>query len=234
MDTERQINSAIKALDKKDNLVTPGILQATFTDPKFLSHLVNLTHHAHLNLAEGGFSVQNINGEPVVSDLAKSPKIGSVENLENSYSTHTNMEDDSDWINTGRRSKIPKIKPNIILSIHSHPVDPYGDKISEDALAPSRRDLEAWEKSKLTTRNEYLIEGIIVKKGNTGLLLLFQEDPSKLQDTYYQAWEEHQGRNKLLELMKASGIRYGVLKLDIENKRFPEKELEQLKQLAIN
>ena len=60
---------------KEQPLVNVSILRATFTEPAVLEHLYQLIHHAHLNLSEGIFCVQNIQGQPVVSDLAKSPRM---------------------------------------------------------------------------------------------------------------------------------------------------------------
>lgn len=223
---------------KKEPLVNKDILRATFIHPTFLSHLTQLMHHAHLNLAEGIFIVQNINGQPVISDLKKSKRIGSVGDEEESLSTTTRVwevEEVMEDLRTGEitTAETDVIKPNIILEVHSHPIESSERSFPEQALRPSVPDLDLWEKLKILVRNPYLIKGIIVRKGNVGLLLLFQEDPTKPQANYYQKWNDDQGSMELLRLMRESGIRYEILRFDIKQKSFPNEELEKLKKFEV-
>ena len=223
---------------KKEPLVNKDILRATFTHPTFLSHLTQLMHHAHLNLAEGGFSVQNIDGQPVISDLKKSRRMGSFEDAKESLSTSVGVWEVVGVMENLRTGEIitaetDVIKPNIILTVHSHPDRGWKSSFPEQVLSPSETDLDLWEKIKITVKNPYLIEGIIVRKGNIGLLLLFQEDPTKPQANYYQGWDEDQGVNELLRLMRESGIRYEILRFDLKQKTFSNKELEKLKTFEV-
>lgn len=224
-----------------ESLINRDILRATFTNPKFLSHLVTMAHHANRNMSESGFSVQSVREvDPVISDLVKSPPMGSIEDRDASFSTHTNVLRDEDPFDELEKmektseseeeyveSYKKRIKPGIFLDIHSHPFDKHRGWTPEDFLMPSGQDLDVWERIKLGTKNPYLIEGILIEKGNIGLLLLYQSDPNKPQANYYQAWGGR-SRNELLQLMEDSGIRHETLTFDIKGKKFPEQELDKL------
>lgn len=186
-----------------------------------------LAHHANLNHAEGGFCVQNIDGKPIVSDMYKSQRMGSVHDRDKSYSTDTNAYQ-YDW-----KSNSEYIIENVFLTVHSHPFLRRTHGTPEEILCPSTPDLETWERIKLDSKNPQFIDGIFVKKGNKGLLLIYQDDPTQSHDTYYQAWDEGvESRNTLLRLMRESGIRYETLEFDIKSSIFPEQEMEKLKTFA--
>ncbi|MFA5933562.1 MAG: hypothetical protein WCV81_05840 [Microgenomates group bacterium] len=228
--------STAEILPATESLLSKEFLNKTFTSPAFLSNLTTLAHHAHLNFAEGGFIVQNLNGNPVCSELVKSKRIGSIEKADESLSTDIEKV----YFLPGKLPHKEKdlaairkvLRPNIVFVIHSHPIE-KGEDIRQ-VLRPSTADLDDWQKLRLESGYPHIIDGIVVKHGGDALLLIYQADPTQKEDLYWQQWDHDEPVSRLFQYMKDSGIRYDTLRLNIKSGYFPDQELVKVDNFVVN
>src|SRR3989344_4423363 len=182
----------------------------------FISHISVASNHAVRNLSEAGFTVRNVNGNPVISELIKSPPTTSLESMERSFTSSIPMY----------RTGLPEdgFFPGIVALIHSHPYHPNRDSAVK-ALTPSQYDLEEWEELKITMKNKNLIMGILATDRFTSKLILIQDDPNREQNTHYQQWDEQSdSADELLRLLQKSGKRYEILNFNLKTKQFQEED----------
>lgn len=191
---------------KTTETISEELLNQTFTDGEFLFNLQEMYEHLVANYSESGFAVLNIDGKIALTDLFKSPKIGSVENAEGSFSNKIEIPED--------------YMPNVFIVVHSHPKE----------LAPSTKDLDVWDKLKLNKPE--IIEAVMARSGRKTHLFVYQKDKSKPQSNHYQTWFDGNGIEKLKRLMEESGIRFETLELDTTFFTFNKKELAKLKTFA--
>ena len=211
---------------KTETSISKEFLEATFRDPKFIGNIASIAHYSHLNLAEGVFVVRSINNQPLISDNIKSPRAKSIGEIVNSYSITGGQ-----YLDIGARDETGKLLKDIKIEIHSHPIDPHMGESAEDTLCPSLTDLESWEKDRAS--NPSLISGIVVKKGTTALLFLFQADHKLEHQLYYQQWDETQSRSRLLSYLQESGIRYRTFRLNLKSKEFSDQDMNSLTDFAV-
>lgn len=192
-----------------------------------------MAYHAHLNFAEAAFVVRDENGKPIVSELVKSPRMGSIHDAHKSFSVSLRSSI-SDYSPTHPEGVIQrgKLHEGIKMIVHSHPLEKR-ERV-EAVLCPSVGDLDKWEEDRAETRNNYLIEGILVFDGSSIHLLLMQADPSCLQSTDYQIWEDSGSPQKLFHLLEESGFRHTVLRKKIKDNNFSEEELNKLSGLVVD
>jgi hypothetical protein len=232
-----------------ETTISKEFLTATFRDPTFVSHIKTLADHAKKHTSEGGFIVVSNNGQPDISNVIKSRKFNTLEDQEEAFSTdlmalsHTDNpqynklldtwssnHQDKSFLDTIKRTPPLILRQNLILAIHSHPLDRHSRETAESILVPSTTDLETWEthyKGKTAS-----IFGILVNDGKRGRLLLFQANPHEQQNTYYQQWDDWDPPQQLYRYMRESGIRNTIINLPLNEATYTEAELTKLEQFA--
>jgi hypothetical protein len=237
MDTERGKQALGEKKPRVEQLLlSREFLLKTFQDQALRENLCELADEMASNRREAGFIVQNIDGSPVVSEVAKASRWS--ESVDDEYLL---KEIDlmpviaKEWTPLARELGVGSsgFKENIAITIHSHPIEE--GRQPEEFLSPSVVDLETWEERKFEFPSPNLIDGILVieKPSEKALLLLYQDDPNQQLPPYYQQLDENASAAKILRTMQQSGIRYERLTFDLENRQFAKGELEKLDKFAI-
>lgn len=205
-------------------LLSPQFLKSLARDPKFASNIALMSRQAQQ--PESAFVVRNVSGTPEIYDLVRTPKYGGlVKDPNPSVSFRTLIRE--------QKGNSPKILKGIVLMCHSHPVR-TGQR-PEDMLRPSEPDLENWENHRLETKNPYLIYSIVVKKGNDALMLLIQADPARPQQPSYQQWDEElDSVGKLYELLRESGYRLEIIRVNLKTKQVLEEDVNKLLSFSVS
>lgn len=226
------MGEAKEGAPQPESQLSREFLVATFTDPKFVAHMADLTHHAHLNFAEGTFVVQRKNGKPVVHDVVNSPRTRSYEDRVYSTRGVLNIYKSVSSSDLKFREKEPlTFMDDVVVTVHSHPIR-VGQPL-DDVLRPSTVDLEGWQQLRGALKQPYLLQGIIVPYKGAAHLLLYQLDPNGTEDLYWQQYDSSESGARMLRYMKESGIRVAILKMDMKTRTFTEQELAKLDQFVV-
>jgi MarR-like DNA-binding transcriptional regulator SgrR of sgrS sRNA len=216
---------------KNEVYVPREVLIRAFSRDRFRRNLAEIVTYGQRSLAEAGFIVQQVQGQPVISEVVRAEKVRSQEDHYLSQGVPSALL--YDLVLTSETGPPHRVhKQQVILALHCHPVEHY--ERPEDVLCPSEQDLDGWQQTSMLTNNPYAIEGIAVKiSKHEAALLLFQRDPTQEQNTYYQQWVEEEPAQRLFALMRQSGIRFDTLTFDVKGKQFSEQELEKLIKFAV-
>jgi hypothetical protein len=213
---------------RENSLLTQEFLGSVLTTPKFISNIATMCKHGSSHFSEAAFSVRNIRGIPEISDLQKSSKATDLSSIRKSLSISQRQYNIIGRQNNGEGDFFK----DLVLIAHSHPIEKH--ERPEDFLRPSEADLEVYEQDRIEFGNPFLIDTIVVKKGEVASLLLMQADPSKQQNTQYQQWDEDADSiTKLYNLLRESGYRIQIIRVDLKNKKISDEDKKKFLSLSV-